>query len=208
VLELTWRQYRLERRMFWRNPSAAFFNFVLPLLFLALFGAIFAGSQEDLEVIVPGIAGMSIVSTTFVAIAHNLVFLREQGVLKRLRGTPLPAPAYFGALAAHAVTNAAVQLRSSSWRGGRSSGSAGRRTGCSSPCSRSPASPASRCSAPPWPTRSRTSTARRPTSTPSSCRSSPSAGSSTTPTRRRRSCATSRRRCRSPTSSTACRALW
>ena len=22
-----WRQYRLERRTFWRNPSAAFFNF-------------------------------------------------------------------------------------------------------------------------------------------------------------------------------------
>src|SRR5690349_14984122 len=96
--------------MFWRNPSAAFFNFLLPLLFLALFGAIFAGNQEDLDVIVPGIAGMSVVSTTFVAIAHNLVFLREQGVLKRLRGTPLPAPAYFTALAGHAVTNAAIQL--------------------------------------------------------------------------------------------------
>jgi len=110
VLELTWRQYRLERRMFWRNPSAAFFNFLLPLLFLALFGAVFAGNQDDLDVIVPGIAGMSVVSTTFVALAHNLVFLREQGVLKRLRGTPLPAPAYFGALAGHAVTNAAIQL--------------------------------------------------------------------------------------------------
>jgi ABC-2 type transport system permease protein len=36
--------------MFWRNPSAAFFNFVLPLLFLALFGAIFAGTQDDLDV--------------------------------------------------------------------------------------------------------------------------------------------------------------
>ena len=110
MLEVAWRQYRLERRMFWRNPSAAFFNFLLPLLFLALFGAIFAGNQEDLDVIVPGIAGMSIVSTTFVAIAHNLVFLREQGVLKRLRGTPLPAPAYFAATAGHAVTNAAIQL--------------------------------------------------------------------------------------------------
>jgi ABC-2 type transport system permease protein len=110
VVELAWRQYRLERRMFWRNPSAAFFNFVLPLLFLALFGAVFAGDQDNLDVLVPGIAGMSIVSATFVAMAHNLVFLREQGVLKRLRGTPLPTGAYLGALAAHAVTNAAIQL--------------------------------------------------------------------------------------------------
>src|SRR5947199_2652321 len=107
---LTWRQYRLERRMFWRNPSAAFFNFVLPLLFLALFGAIFAGSQKDLDVIVPGIAGMSIMTTTFVALAMNMVFLREQGVLKRLRGTPLPSGAYLSALAANAVTNTAVQI--------------------------------------------------------------------------------------------------
>jgi ABC-2 type transport system permease protein len=60
ALVLTWRQYRLERRMFWRNPSAAFFNFALPLLFLALFGAIFSGDQKTLNVIVPGIAGLSV----------------------------------------------------------------------------------------------------------------------------------------------------
>ena len=58
TLTLVWRQYRLERRLFWRNPSAAFFNFGLPLLFLALFGAIFSGNQSDLDVIVPGIAGL------------------------------------------------------------------------------------------------------------------------------------------------------
>jgi ABC-2 type transport system permease protein len=110
ALALTWRQYRLERRMFWRNPSAAFFNFVLPLLFLGLFGAIFAGSQADLDVIVPGIAGMSVMTTTFVALAMNMVYLREQGVLKRLRGTPLPSGAYLGGLAAHAITNTAIQV--------------------------------------------------------------------------------------------------
>jgi ABC-2 type transport system permease protein len=107
---LTWRQYRLERRMFWRNPSAAFFNFLLPLLFLSLFGAIFSGSQSDLDVIVPGIAGMAVMSTTFTALAMNMVFLREQGVLKRLRGTPLPSGAYLGGLAAHAVTNTVTQI--------------------------------------------------------------------------------------------------
>jgi ABC-2 type transport system permease protein len=107
---LVWRQYRLERRMFWRNPSAAFFNFALPLIFLALFGAIFSGEQENLDVIVPGIAGMSIVSTTFVALAMNVVALREQGILKRLRGTPLPSGAYLSAVALHAITNTVVQV--------------------------------------------------------------------------------------------------
>jgi ABC-2 type transport system permease protein len=107
---LAWRQYRLERRMFWRNPTAAFFNFFLPLLFLALFGAIFGGDQKNLDVIVPGIAGMAVMSTTFSALAMNITFLREQGVLKRMRGTPLPSGAYLTGIAANAVANATIQI--------------------------------------------------------------------------------------------------
>ena len=105
-----WRQYRLERRLFWRNPSAAFFNFALPLIFLALFGAIFADDQGTLDVIVPGIAGMSVMSTTFSALAFNLTALRELGILKRMHGTPLPGTAYFGGIALSAVTNTIVQV--------------------------------------------------------------------------------------------------
>jgi ABC-2 type transport system permease protein len=59
---------------------------------------------------VPGIAGMSVMSTTFSALAMNLTFLREQGVLKRMRGTPLPSSAYLGGIAANAVTNAVIQI--------------------------------------------------------------------------------------------------
>jgi ABC-2 type transport system permease protein len=105
-----WRQYRLERKMFWRNPSAAFFNFLLPLLFLALFGAIFSDQAADLQVIVPGIAGMAVMSTTFNALAMNLTYLRESGVLKRIHGTPLPTSAYLAGIAGNAVTNTAIQV--------------------------------------------------------------------------------------------------
>ena len=105
-----WRQYRLERRMFWRNPSAAFFGVLLPLGLLAIFGAVFAGRQEDLDVIVPGIAGLSVMSATFTSLAYNLTTLRERGILKRLRGTPLPTSAYLAGLAGNAVANAALQL--------------------------------------------------------------------------------------------------
>ncbi|HEY8637816.1 MAG TPA: ABC transporter permease, partial [Solirubrobacteraceae bacterium] len=110
AIALTWRQYRLERRLFWRNPSAAFFNFLLPLIFLGFFGAILHGNQKSLNVIVPGIAGMSVLSTTFSALAFNLTFLREQGVLKRMRGTPLPPGSYLGGVAANAVTNTFLQI--------------------------------------------------------------------------------------------------
>src|SRR3954452_24169856 len=96
--------------MFWRNPSAAFFNLLLPLLFLALFGAIFSGNQDDLDVLIPGIAGMSIMATTFSSLTMNLTFLREQGVLKRMRGTPLPEGSYLLGVFGNAVANAVIQL--------------------------------------------------------------------------------------------------
>jgi ABC-2 type transport system permease protein len=105
-----WRQYRLERRMFWRNPSAAFFNFLLPLLFLGFFGALLHNRLRDLQVIVPGIAGMSVMSTTFNALAFNITALRELGILKRIRGTPLPTSAYLAGIAGNAVTNTVLQI--------------------------------------------------------------------------------------------------
>lgn len=96
--------------MFWRNPSAAFFNFVLPLLFLVAGGVILHGNQRQLDHLVPAIAGMSVMSTTFTALSYNIVFLRERGVLKRIRGTPLPTISYLGGVAANAVTNTALQI--------------------------------------------------------------------------------------------------
>jgi ABC-2 type transport system permease protein len=107
---IAYRQWRLERRMFWRNPTAAFFSFILPLLFLFLFGAIFSSDQTTLNVIVPGILGMSVMSTTFNALAMNITFLREEGVLKRIHGTPMPPGSYLAGVAANAVSNAAVQV--------------------------------------------------------------------------------------------------
>jgi hypothetical protein len=44
-------------------------------------------------------------STTFNALAFNITALREQGILKRVRGTPLPTSAYLAGIAGSAVTN-------------------------------------------------------------------------------------------------------
>ena len=109
-LALAWEQFRLERKLFWRNPSAAFFSFVLPLTLLLLVASVFASEQDELEVLIPGIAGMSVMATTFNAMAFNLTFLREQGILKRLRGTPIPAISYFAGFLGNAVANAFVQV--------------------------------------------------------------------------------------------------
>jgi ABC-2 type transport system permease protein len=107
---LAWEQFRLERKLFWRNPSAAFFNFLLPLLLFVLTASVFGGDRDLLDQLVPGIAGMSIMATTFNALAFNLTFLREQGILKRVLGTPIPPGSYLAGVLASAVANAFVQV--------------------------------------------------------------------------------------------------
>ena len=62
---------------------------------------------------------MSVMSTTFSALAMNITYLRESGVLKRIHGTPLPTSAYLAGIAGNAVTNTA--------RAGRASITVGRR---------------------------------------------------------------------------------
>ena len=103
-------QLRFERMLFRRNPSAAFFNFVLPLVLLLLVASVFADDDEELDVLIPGIAGMSIMATTFTALAFNMTFLREQGILKRIRGMPIQPRDYLSGLIGSAVINAVVQV--------------------------------------------------------------------------------------------------
>jgi ABC-2 type transport system permease protein len=110
AVALAWEQFRFERKLFWRNPSAAFFNFLLPLLLLFLVATAFSTDDKELEVLIPGIAGMGVLATTFTSLAFNLTLLRDEGVLKRIRGTPMPAGAYLAGLIGSAALNAFVQV--------------------------------------------------------------------------------------------------
>ena len=109
-LPLAWQQFRFERKLFWRNPSAAFFNFLLPLLLLVLIATAFSNEPGELEVLIPGVAGMGVLATTFTSLAFNLTLLRDEGVLKRIRGTPMPAGAYLAGLVGSAALNALLQV--------------------------------------------------------------------------------------------------
>jgi ABC-2 type transport system permease protein len=110
AMALAWQQFRFERKIFWRNPSAAFFNFLLPLLLLVLIATAFSSEADELEVLIPGVAGMGVLATTFTALAFNLTMLRDEGVLKRIRGTPMPAGAYLAGLIGSATLNAVLQV--------------------------------------------------------------------------------------------------
>lgn len=102
MFRLALRQVVYENRAFWRNPAAAFFTVILPLLFLVLFNAIFgsdtivlSGERVDISVFyVPGIAALSVISACYTNIGMTVAISRDLGVMKRVRGTPLPPWAY------------------------------------------------------------------------------------------------------------------
>lgn len=98
---LTFRQVVYENRAFWRNPAAAFFTFAFPLIFLVIFTTIFG--REAARFFTAGIMTLSIVSATFTNIAMSVTLAREDGILKRVRGTPLPPLAYLAGRMLHAV---------------------------------------------------------------------------------------------------------
>ncbi len=100
------RQIGFENRSFWRNPAAAFFTFAFPLLFLVIFGFIFG--EEAAGFFTPTIIVFSVITATFTNLAMTVTFLRDHGVLKRVRGTPLPGWAYLAGRIGHAVLIASL----------------------------------------------------------------------------------------------------
>ncbi len=111
-LGLSLRQVKYTNKAFWRNPASAFFTFAFPLMFLVIFTALFGGGTADIPGIgeisqatlyVPAMAAFSVITACYTNIAIGVSFSRDAGVLKRIRGTPLPGWSYLTARVIHAV---------------------------------------------------------------------------------------------------------
>jgi len=110
-LALLWHQVRYEQLSFWRNPQSAFFTFVFPVVIITLFGVMFGGAARSsyfyglsaLQYYVPTIAAVSVLGSCYSQLAIVLATRRQNGILKRVRATPLPAWAYFLGLLAHCI---------------------------------------------------------------------------------------------------------
>jgi ABC-2 type transport system permease protein len=97
-------QIRYEQRAYWRNRGRGLFTFVFPLMFLVIFASLnqgvrlhnLGGLPYD-DFFVPGILAYGIIGTTYVNMAIGTAVLRDQGILKRMQGTPLPRWAYVAA---------------------------------------------------------------------------------------------------------------
>jgi ABC-2 type transport system permease protein len=94
-------QLAFEQRIFWRSREAAVFVFVFPLLLYALLGSVYSDEIDGLpssDVLLAGLFGYGAANTAFGGLAIVLVGRRENGVLKRLRSTPLSPATYVGAV--------------------------------------------------------------------------------------------------------------
>ena len=108
---LALRQVKYENRSFWRNPASAFFTFVFPIMFMIIFNLIFGSSKYSpfganatvSDFYTPALMAFSIITACYTNIAMGVVFAREEGILKRLRGTPLPPWVYLAARIAVSV---------------------------------------------------------------------------------------------------------
>ena len=97
-------QIRYEQRAYWRNRGRGVFTFVFPIMFLVIFASLNKGAHISSRggisydaFFVPGILAYGVIAATFVNMAIGTAILRDQGVLKRMQGTPLPPWAYVAA---------------------------------------------------------------------------------------------------------------
>jgi ABC-2 type transport system permease protein len=99
---LSVRQFRFELRTLLRNRTALIFTLAFPLIFVLIFGAGTKGNTETfdghkipaIQFFIPGIMTYGIIGTSYTSLAMRLSQLRDQGILKRVAGTPLPRAAY------------------------------------------------------------------------------------------------------------------
>ena len=107
-------ELRAQQRLFWRNREAAFFTFLLPIIFLVLLGSVYGDSRIEgvsgSTYLLAGMVGYGIAATAFAGLAISLVIRRESGVLKRVRGTPLPPAVYIGAVIGSTLVVIAVEV--------------------------------------------------------------------------------------------------
>ncbi|HWW10102.1 MAG TPA: ABC transporter permease [Candidatus Acidoferrales bacterium] len=109
------RQVEYEQKSFWRNPVSAFFAFLFPIIFLVVFATIFKDTTTRVNGVaninyndyyIPALTAFGVIGACFTNIAASISIRRDDGILKRLRGTPLPSWAFlFGVVGSSVIVS-------------------------------------------------------------------------------------------------------
>lgn len=117
-MSLVLHQFRYDQKAFWRNPASVFFTVMFPVVLLLIFGAVFGGKSVEVGGVsiktttyyVPAIITLSVISATMQSLAMSLVIAREDGRLKRSRGTPLPPWVFIAGRIGNSIVVALMML--------------------------------------------------------------------------------------------------
>ena len=96
---------RLELKAFFREKDALIFSFLFPIIMLGIFSVAFGGEDSAIgdgaaaidftQYFLPGMIAAGIFLVSFQTLAITIAIERDDGTLKRLRGTPMPPVSYF-----------------------------------------------------------------------------------------------------------------
>ena len=112
-MRLVRHQLKWEQRLFWRSREAAVFVFLFPILLFTLLTAVYNGridGRPAASVLLAGMIAYGAANTAFAGLAITLVTRRELGILKRIRGTPLPPAVYLTAVLISITIVFAIQV--------------------------------------------------------------------------------------------------
>src|SRR4051795_11623984 len=116
-LALFAHQFRYDQKAFWRNPASVFFTVAFPVVLLLIFATIFGsqtvnvrGGIETTAYYVPAIITLAVISATMQSLALSLVIAREDGRLKRGRGTPLPSWVFIAGRVGNSIVVSVLML--------------------------------------------------------------------------------------------------
>jgi ABC-2 type transport system permease protein len=89
----------IEVRMFFRERDSMVFTFAFPVILLFIFGSVFsddiAPGVSFTQYFAAGMIASGIALSSFQSLAIGIAVERDDGTLKRLKGTPMPPLAYF-----------------------------------------------------------------------------------------------------------------
>jgi ABC-2 type transport system permease protein len=107
-------ELRGELLLHTRSRELAFFTFLLPMILFFLLGSAYGDEEIDgvrgSDYLMAGTIGYGLSATAFAGLAIVLVIRREEGILKRVRATPLPAPVYIAAVLGTTLVAFLVQV--------------------------------------------------------------------------------------------------
>jgi ABC-2 type transport system permease protein len=116
-MSLVWHQFRYDQKVFWRNPASVFFTVAFPVILLLIFATVFGDQTVDVRggidtttYYVPAIITLSVISATMQSLAMSLVIAREDGRLKRGRGTPMPSWVFIAGRIGNSIVVALLML--------------------------------------------------------------------------------------------------